>query len=323
MIRPALVISLDFELHWGRFDKYDLESNLYYYKNTKEVIPRLLDLFHHHGIQVTWATVGMLMAENLEEWRIYQPSLLPSFQKNKFSAYRWLESQTKIFSDGLFAPDLVKLILDCPGQELGSHSFSHYFSLESGQSIEQWKEDIKAAQRIAKEKFGKSLESLVFPRNQYSKPVIEMAQTEGFCIFRTNPADWFWRSVEKENLIKKVFRTGDTLIPLGACTSYPAPEFSNGRLNIPASRILRPYRMGSLFNQIRIARIKKELELAIEKGETYHLWWHPHNFGNYPEENLRILEELLIWVKSKVDEGCLSSESMVSLSRKIALEAKV
>ena len=22
------------------------------------------------------------------------------------------------------------------------------------------------------------------------------------------------------------------------------------------------------------------------KNEVYHLWWHPHNFGNYPVESM-------------------------------------
>ncbi|WP_332912450.1 hypothetical protein [Algoriphagus boritolerans] len=99
--------------------------------------------------------------------------------------------------------------------------------------------------------------------------------------------------MENENLIKKIFRTGDTLFPLGNRTSYS--EVRNGEflVHLPASRLLRPFRSGSFFNQRRIARIKEEIDTAINLGEMYHLWWHPHNFGHYPNENLQILETLL------------------------------
>lgn len=321
MGKSQLIISLDFELHWGRFDKYSLESNNYYYQNTREVVPRILELFEQYQIKATWATVGMLMCENREEWENYKPMALPTFQNPQFSAYNWLESQKNPKGLGLFAPELVKKILKTPDQELGSHSFAHYYSLEKGQSLEQWKADLQASKRIAAEKFGVELNSLVFPRNQYSESTLNAAKDTGFTIFRTNPSDWFWKEVENENLIKKVFRTGDTLIPLGGRTSYSSPAVFEGSINIPASRILRPFRKGSIFNEIRISRIKKELEVAIEHGEIYHLWWHPHNFGDFPKENLKILEELLRWVKFKIDLGYLSSESMVSLKRKIATGA--
>ncbi len=323
MGQSQLIISLDFELHWGRFDKYSLESNKTYYHNTRETVPKLLELFDHYQIKATWATVGMLMCESREEWEYYKPESLPTFEKAKFSAYGWMESQTEVWIEGLFAPDLVRKVLDTPGQELGSHSFAHYYNLAAGQTLAQWKSDLQAAKRISRDKFNTDLESLVFPRNQYSTQAIAIAQEVGFKAFRTNPKDWFWQSVENENLLKKVFRTCDSLVPLGQRTSYSSPGGYQGAVLIPASRILRPYRSGSLFNNIRIERIKGELDLAIKNGEMYHLWWHPHNFGKYPTENLKILEKLLIWINNKVNEGHLSSESMASLSQKISSGKKV
>ncbi len=308
MNTPKLVISLDFELHWGRFDKYDLASNLPYYRNTREAIPRILDLFERYEIHSTWASVGMLLANNEEEWRQYSPRSLPNFINKKFSAYQWLASQSKVFAEGLFAPELVRLILDCPFQELGSHSYSHYYALEQGPSMEDWRADLQASKRIALEKFGVKLRSLVFPRNQYSDPVIKIAGEEGFSTVRTNPRDWFWKEVEREHILKKIFRTGDTLVPLGKSTSYSSISNQFGVNLLPASRLLRPFRKGSLVNSTRISRIKKELEVAIKNNEMYHLWWHPHNFGAYPQENLKILEDLLQWIHVKMEtEGLISS----------------
>ena len=36
-----------------------------------------------------------------------------------------------------------------------------------------------------------------------------------------------------------------------------------------------------------------EMTLAASNRHTYHLWWHPHNFGRDPEPNLTMLEGLL------------------------------
>jgi hypothetical protein len=35
------------------------------------------------------------------------------------------------------------------------------------------------------------------------------------------------------------------------------------------------------------------MEEAARKGECFHLWWHPHNFGTNLYQNLITLEELL------------------------------
>lgn len=301
---------MDFELHWGRFDKYPLEPNLAYYKATRAAIPKILDLFAQYDIHATWATVGMLMAESREEWEHYSPDVKPSFTNQLYSAYSWMKAQPRIFNEALFAPELVKLVLDTPNQELGSHSFSHYYTMAKGQRLEEWEADLVAANRIAWEKFQHIHYSLVFPRNQYSKKSLEIASEQGFGAVRTNPSDWFWKQVENENLIKKIFRTGDTLFPLGNRTSYS--EVRNGEflVHLPASRLLRPFRSGSFFNQRRIARIKEEIDTAINLGEMYHLWWHPHNFGHYPNENLQILETLLAWIKGRMETHGLESKNM-------------
>jgi peptidoglycan/xylan/chitin deacetylase (PgdA/CDA1 family) len=293
-----LTISLDFELHWGRFDKYPLNGYEGYYAQTREIIPRLLDLFEQNKIHVTWATVGSLMAESLEEWNHFSPAVFPSYQLDKFSAYSWVKSQRNLPSEALFAPNLVRQILDCPGQELGSHTFSHYYTCEKGQNHEQFRMDLKAAVRIAQEKFGKTMKSLVFPRNQYDEQAVQIAGEEGFEFVRSNPADWFWQHTEEETLVKRIFRTGDTLIPLGKQSFYPKSAVSRSRpVRLPASRLLRPYKGDSILHRRRIARIKDEMEAAAKSGQIYHLWWHPHNFGFFAEENMEGLRQILTWQK--------------------------
>jgi hypothetical protein len=79
---------------------------------------------------------------------------------------------------------------------------------------------------------------------------------------------------------------------------------------MPASRLLRPYNPSEGFlNGMKIDRIRKEMTRAAEKGEVYHLWWHPHNFGRYPQQSLIGLKEILSHFRL-----CRERYGMVSLN---------
>ena len=68
------IISLDFELIWGMHEG-DIVNNSYNgnIKGGRKAIPDLLKLFEKHGIHATWAVVGLMFAENVEEARKYFP----------------------------------------------------------------------------------------------------------------------------------------------------------------------------------------------------------------------------------------------------------
>ncbi len=297
MDKAIFTVSLDFELHWGRLDKVGLEGREYYYRNARKVIPKLLKLFEKYKVEVSWATVGMLFAENWEEWNAYLPEEKPYYRNPDLSPYHWVSEQGRPDGETLFAPELIEYILHTPGQEVASHTFSHYYTMEPWQTFNQFRADLKAARKIAHDKFGLDLESLVFPRNQYDNEYQKICFEEGFHAIRSNPKDWFWKHTEDEKLIKKIFRTGDTLVPMGEKTHFPLESLKRKEsfpLNIPASRLLRPYKGYSLFNRRRVERIKSELSEAATQQQIYHLWWHPHNFGNYPAQNLKKSSNILI-----------------------------
>ncbi|MBS4071857.1 MAG: polysaccharide deacetylase family protein [Algoriphagus sp.] len=292
----TLTISLDFELLWGIFDKVGTRYRPEYFSNTRKVIPQMLDLFARHEIHVTWATVGMLFAENEEEWKEYSPSFLPSYREKKYSAYHWAKEHG-IRPEVHFAPELIRQIIQSPYQELGSHSYAHYYTLMRGQSPEQFREDLRASQRIAGEKFGVKLKSLVFPRNHINELYLGICLEEGFEVVRGNPKNWFWQETQHEDESKKWFRSADCFFPLGSRTSYPFEELtfhSKEPVILPASRILRPYSNANpFFNRVRLARILNEMEKAAQLKEIYHLWWHPHNFGNNPQASMLELKKII------------------------------
>jgi peptidoglycan/xylan/chitin deacetylase (PgdA/CDA1 family) len=302
-LNSIFTISLDFELHWGGFEKWPLdEGKKQYFLNTREQIPKLLKLFEQYEVHVSWATVGLLMHENRSELQDNSPGLKPSYQEAHLSAYHFMKAEG--IGEGEeddpfhYAPSLVRQIAASKGQELSSHSFAHYYCNEAGQTIEQFDADCKAIQRAA-QKYGRNLKSLVFPRNQYNADYLEVCKANGIAVIRSNPVDWWWKTDEgalNESFWKRLNRGLDAYLNIGGKTSYTleAIRQQNGVYLLPASRLLRPYNPKEFFlNALKINRIKKEMTIAARNGDFYHLWWHPHNFGSYPEESMLALVEIL------------------------------
>lgn len=295
MNRPILVISLDFELHWGRFDKTSIAGNESYYRQARKAVPEILKLFEEFEIEATWATVGMLFASNKEEWEHYRPAGQPSYHDSRFSPYKWL-AQNMVQEEFLFAPDLIEKILRTKGQELARHTYSHYYTLASGQTEQEFRQDLRAAQRIANEKFGARLSSLVFPRNQFNRRYMGISREEGFTSVRSNPVDWYWNDTSRETLVKKVFRTADIFFPVGHPSGFPLSSLNwleGMPVEIPASRFLRPHSDFGTLNRMKAARLEAEMTRAARSAEIYHLWWHPHNHGRRLEESLKFLRDIL------------------------------
>lgn len=331
-MKGIFTISLDFELHWGGFEKWPISLNNVqlqkksynqYFLNTRKVIPLMLSLFKKYEIHVTWATVGMLMHANKTQLIENFPDLKPEYKENKLSAYHYIETngigEDETNDPFHYADLLIQQILTTPNQELGSHTFAHYYCNEEGQTIEQFRADLQAAQKAAS-RYGKKLQSLVFPRNQFNNDYLKVCFDEGIKVVRSNPLDWFWniQSTQDESLWKRLNRGLDAYFPVGKNDTYKLNELirvKNLPLCLPASRLLRPYRKKELFlNKFKIDRIKLEMERAARNSEVYHLWWHPHNFGNFCEENLIDLEAILkhfSYCKAKYQ---MQSLSMVEIS---------
>ena len=294
-------ISLDFELHWGVFDKKDRREREACYRNTLHLVPRMLELFAQYDVHVTWATVGSMFAKDQAEWEQLRPSIEPQYAVEKYSAYRWVSRNAMLpdYHWAHFAPDMVRAILQYPGQELGTHTFSHYYCLEQQDEPRAFEADLLSAQKAAA-LFGCQLTSLVFPRNQFNPAYLKTCFENGITTIRSNPSNWFWSPVTNRgsSLFRKLVRTADAYMQVGAQrTSYPLSsiDITPGEpLQLPASRFLRPWRSEYRFaNKWRIRRLCQEMRLAAKHGECYHLWWHPENFGDHPEENMSGLLMLL------------------------------
>jgi peptidoglycan/xylan/chitin deacetylase (PgdA/CDA1 family) len=299
-VQGIFTISLDFELHWGVFDKKDRSTRTSCYKNTLALIPELLKLFEKYEVNATWATVGGVFAKDRFEWEQLKPAIQPEYFSEKYSAYKWVNvnglPENLYFAH--FAPETIDYILKYPGQELGTHTFGHYYCLEKQNGFRAFDADLKAAKKTAL-KFNNTPISLVFPRNQFNDECLEICFNNDIKVVRSNPGIWFWTPIAETNskFLRKLFRTGDAYIQLARRTSYPLQAIQvkrNQPIQLPASRFLRPWQSKyRLANTLSLQRVLKEIKTAAIHKECYHLWWHPENFGNHPSENLKNLNLIL------------------------------
>lgn len=296
-------ISLDFELHWGCFESMELnEAQQQYFRNTREVIPKKLELFAENSIHVTWATVGMLFRKNTEEWNSGHPSPLPTFKNPAVSAYEWINRHGFKGSEDAFhfAPNLVDKIAATPYQELGTHTYAHYFCLEEGQTREQFRADMEMACRVARDK-GITLRSLVFPRNQFNEDYLSVCHDLGITSVRSSPDIWYWSPATRSSFMKKFFRAGDAYLkfqPIRMVYLKDIRVEKNRPLLLPSTRLYRPWKPGQpVQNALKLRRILNEMTEAAKKKAYYHLWWHPHNFGNNPRECMNELSQIVAHFK--------------------------
>jgi peptidoglycan/xylan/chitin deacetylase (PgdA/CDA1 family) len=288
------LISLDFELQWGRFDKVILDdARKKELENTLELVPQMLKLFEENEISVTWAVVGMLFNKSREEWISNIPKLIPNYTNQKLSPYLYFNflKSDETLNKYFFAQELIDLILNAKKQELASHTYSHYYCLEEGQSIECFKTDLETVKSISNK-----MKSLVLPRNQFNINYHSVCKTLEFSTIRTNPSSWYWEA-NKDNLLKRLFRLIDTfnLFTYNKCIH---PDFFKKQNTfpyfLPSSRFLRSWMpRNKIINYIKLLRIKFEMTYAARYKKYYHIWWHPENFGNHPIECFNELKMII------------------------------
>lgn len=297
--RGSLIISLDFELLWG---VRDIKTIADYGENIRGVhtmMPKLLGLFRQFDIRATFATVGLLFFENKEQMLLSLPEKKPGYKNPNLSPYNGhfeMISESESGDPYHFAPKLIKLIQGYPEHEIGTHTFSHFYCVEKGQTAEEFRADLQAAFKAAKP-YNIQPTSIIFPRNQYSDEYLQVCKEVGIVCYRGNASAWLYQPVEyeKESLFRRAVRITDAYINLTGHNCYdPSLLAGDLPLNIPSSRLLRPYipKLKKL-EGLRLNRILSGMTHAAKENKVFHLWWHPHNFGIHQDENLLFLTKIL------------------------------
>ncbi|MEP6888986.1 MAG: polysaccharide deacetylase family protein [Nitrospirales bacterium] len=318
----ALVISLDFELYWGVRDVRRIENYRETILGERLVVPALLKLFHEYHIHATWATVGFMFCETREDLIRESPGKKPRYTNQILSPYPHLNHIGRDEQEDPFhyAPSLIKLIASSAHQEVASHTFSHYYCLEKGQDIETFSDDLLAAKKVAS-RYKINMESLVFPRNQFNGEYLSVCKELGFKAYRGNECSWIYRakSREHESLFRRAVRLLDAYMNISGHNCYSLEEVPcEVPVNIPSSRFLRPFsKRLRLLEPLRMRRILADLTYAAKHGLIYHLWWHPHNFGDNTEDNLAFLKTILDHYLSLKQTYAMESLNMGELSQSV------
>ena len=261
------------------------------------MIPRILERFSAAGVHASWATVGLLLCEGREDALVRYPRH-PEYDALGIRIVEVIERSGESEADDPYhyALSLAKRIAATPGQEIATHTFSHYYCLERGPSIEDFERDLRAARAVA-ELHGIELTAIVFPRNQYSPDHLAACRRQGIKAFRGNPKPdpYLPRNAADTTRLTRLTRLLDAyveLVPSDELLSHPSEE--EGLVNVPASRFLRPVsRANKRLSILRLRRVRDEMTRAARQGADYHLWWHPHNFGTHTEENLEVLDAII------------------------------
>jgi peptidoglycan/xylan/chitin deacetylase (PgdA/CDA1 family) len=310
----ALVISLDFELQWGVRDKNAIDGP--YRENllgARKAIPQILDLFQEFEIAATWATVGFLFAKSRREREDFSPAIVPHYLDGRLDPYVEPTGETEDDDPLHYAPSLISQIAKRSRQEIATHTFSHYYCQEPGETRDAFAADLSSAVAIAQH-HGINLRSIVFPRNQFRNGYEDVLKQAGIVCYRGNEPHWMYQSRprSKETLAIRAPRLLDHYVSVSGSKLVGWDEIlqSNGLCDIRSSMFLRPYSTGrKSLESIRLRRINNGIRAAAEERAIFHLWWHPHNFGVNTTENLNFLRSIL-----EVFSHCRETYGMKSLS---------
>ena len=293
----GLVFSIDFELHWGVRDLQ--RPNGSYQENLlgeRKAVPEMLKLFREFGLAATWATVGFLFAHSRDELEHYAPTLRPEYDEQILSPYHERVGNNEQDDPLHYAPTLIKQILATPRQEVGTHTYSHYYCLEAGQTKETFCADIQSARQIARS-YGVNLSSIVFPRNQVNQAYFQSLLEAEIITYRGTEKKWMYR--EMVGSVHPTYVRGgrilDTYFNLSGqnLTSWDELVEPGGLCNIPSSRFLRPVN-NSLpqLESLRLRRILHAMREAAATKKIIHLWTHAHNLGVNMSANLAFLRAI-------------------------------
>lgn len=318
----AFVISLDLEFYWGVRDF--LPSNEAYWENLRgerKAIGAILDTFKEFDVAATWAAVGFLFADSPDECESFRPRVLPEYKDADLSPYSEFTGESSKEQQLRFAPDQIELIRNTPRQEIGTHTFSHYYCLEAGQTPDAFDADIESAVKVAREK-ALTFRSIVFPRNQHNPDYDPILLKHGIYCYRGNQKSRMYQfdGPTLHNPFFKATRLADTFLNLSGTNTFKwNTVWRDGIANVAASIFLRPVSSGnSLLVKMQFRRIARSMELAARNKEIFHLWWHPHNFGTNLEANIRLLRNILTHYRSLKEKYELRSLTMTEVAEAAA-----
>lgn len=310
------VISLDLELNWGMFDinKGKYNENVL---GVRKALPKIVSLFKKYEIHATWAIVGLLFCENKNEVQLKLEYIQPTYVKLQYNPLYHIKNIGENEDDDPlhFGKTLIDEIKKDPFQEISTHTFSHYYCLEEGQTKFQFKRDLLISKGIH-EKNKLKMKSIVFPRIQINYNYLDICKEMGIVCYRGNRNHFIYKERRFSNqIILKALRWIDCYVNIsGYHLSSIDISQDETIVNIPESMFLRPYSSKLYFlEKLKERRIKKSMLKAAKESKRFHLWWNPHHFGKNIEENLAMLERILLYYQYLKKKYNFQSYSMAEI----------
>ena len=309
---PRVVWSLDFELRWGMHDLLGMDRNAYRMnlEGARKAVPQLLSLFVQRGVRATWATVGALACIDWDEYfRLAPPP--PGYANSRLA---FDPRYADLDPDGVlhFAPNLVRLISQTNGQDLGTHTFSHIFLGEKGVTQKDVQADHAAAKGLFRERLNTAPTSLVFPRNQVA--FLDFYRANGITAWRDNERSWYLNQTKYANHpVPRALRIADALTPF----------WTRG------GRFLDGSTTSTLFVRVTLPEIAWKAHLAKVAAEVrrmgrdtvLHFWLHPHNVGGNLRRGMARIVQVLDTIDKYAREGTVYA-SMRDLALSAALDSR-
>lgn len=308
MSQAYFCLSIDLELLWGR---HDLNYQPFIHPSARErpIIVELLKLFKQFEIPATWASVGHLFLANCNPHQgIKHPEI--TLPNNSFS---WFSNDpsTSLNRDPLwYGKDIIRILRDSPGQEIGCHSFSHPDFTDSKMTREWAESELIACLKLAQEN-KIELKSFVYPRNRIR--FTELLFKYGFSAYRGSDP----QEPKIPSFLLNIWQLIDLLLCIPH-TTHALPE--KQILNLPASmyfpsqRGLKKYIPAGL----RLKKAIRSIDQAIEKGEIFHMWFHPIDIMSDSDNLLKELKSILEYASNKAASGQLRIRNMSQIAEEMA-----
>jgi peptidoglycan/xylan/chitin deacetylase (PgdA/CDA1 family) len=309
------------ELDWGVRDTLTqgvYDQNLLGERRATQAI---LDIFDEFEVHATWAIVGFLFFQDKRQLLDNLPTIRPQYTDPAFCPYRIIDSIGASESEDPLhlGPSLVRMIAGRPHQEIATHTFCHYYCLEDGQDSAAFAADLEAAMAAAG-RWNLTIDSIVFPRHQVNPDYLAICRAAGLRAYRGTERHWLYRPsrLDEQTLLRRGLRLLDTYVEVSGHHAVPPQPAAPGLpVNVAHSWFLRPYvpRLARL-EPLRFRRIRRSLDIAARRGEMFHLWWHPHNFGVDLEENMRMLRRILEHLRRLQQEYGMISLNMREVAQR-------
>lgn len=291
---PArLTISFDFELGWGV-----LESPLWrqrqvngWYTGLRDRLPVLFAYLNQAEIATTWGVVSGLLVDREADLQV--DHLPPGYRSSVLEFYRSSSRESR------FGAELVEQLIALEGLvDIASHSASHFYPNHPEATQDACVQDILISIAALEQWTGRSIPSVIFPRDQVGWCSDVAALHRGN--YRVNPT-FLNNSI---GLGKGYFGQ----VPEAVCFSgRNAETWQSGSFffNWPAGwgRELRRRR---LMNQVNWVKRR----IARQEGD-YHLWLHPFNLVGTDGLFAFFMDFLEVIARFR-DQGVLEIETMAS-----------